>query len=134
MLTGRRRRMAESEAAFQRWVTDVATALGWTWWHCPTPMRPIGGNRFVPDPRGRGLCDLIMMHTDPPRMIFAEVKGEKGVLSDDQEEFLGLARAVAKKCYGLGTDAAGLPTGWAPFSVFVWRPANRDLIEATLRG
>jgi hypothetical protein len=118
--------MKENEREFQRWITDVAQTYGWKFWHLPTPMRPIGGNKFVPDPRGRGFPDLVLMHDDPPRLIFAEVKDEKGVLSDAQREFLQLARLVA--------DKIAVSSTYPAIGVYLWRPANRDLIEATLKG
>lgn len=128
------------EKDFQGWVLDVAARFGWYAWHVPTPMRPIGQNKFVPDSRGRGLPDLILLHDDPPRLIFAELKGDDGVLSEDQREFLRLARAVARSATalsvisppdpGLGLDLAR----HSPVGVFVWRPGNEELIEATLRG
>lgn len=122
------------EREFQGWIVDVAEAHGWHVWHAPTPMRPIGGNKFVPDPRGRGLPDLFLLHDDPPRLILAEVKNEDGVMGDAQIEFLKLARAVAvearRQCYDLPVTDRGEPT----VGVFVWRPAHRDLIEAILKG
>jgi hypothetical protein len=128
------------EREFQGWILDVAKRFGWRVWHVPTPMRPIGQNKFAPDPRGRGLPDLIMLHDDPPRLILAEVKLETGVLSEDQREFLKLARGVARSATaisvvdppdpGLGLDLAR----HSPVGVYVWRPGNEALIEATLKS
>lgn len=128
--------MKELEREFQKWILDVAARYGWRVWHMPTPMRPIGGNKFVPDPRGRGFPDLVMMHERDGRLIFAEVKDESGVLSEAQEEFLRIARGIAE-AIKRGIDfhnPYGPEDGPAPVGVYVWRPANRDLIEATLRG
>lgn len=124
------------EREFQSWVVDVAERNGWRWWHSPTPMRPIGNKKFVPDPKGRGLPDLFLLHDDPPRLILAELKNEDGVLADEQVEFLKLARDVADRIRMTWpdpdvTDLSGTRT---PVQVFVWRPANRDLIEAVLRA
>lgn len=118
--------MQESESDFQGWIVDTAKRFGWRVWHAPTPMRPVGGGKFVPDKRGAGLPDLFMLHDDPPRMILAEVKGPGGVLSDAQREFLSLARAVARVVREGQTGAV--------VGAYVWRPEHRELIEATLRS
>lgn len=122
------------EKDFQGWVVDVAQRFGWRVWHVPTPMRPIGQNKFVPDPRGRGLADLIMLHDDPPRLIFAELKGDGGVLSEEQREFLRLARQVATGTVTFDGYRDGIPDMQRPVGVYIWRPGNEELIEATLRG
>jgi hypothetical protein len=124
------------ESAFQGWVVDTAQRLGWKVWHVPTPMRPIGGNKFVPDQRGRGLPDLVMLHADPPRLILAELKNEEGVLSDEQREFLRLARGVADDARHhalIAGDVVG-KLGCAPVGVYTWRPGAEEIIEAILRG
>jgi hypothetical protein len=107
------------ESEFQKWIVDLAKTHGWRVWHVPTPMKPIGGNKFVPDSRGRGLADLLMFHESPPRLIFAEVKGHDGVLSVEQSEFLRLARLVAAISGGT-------------MRVYVWRPGVEPLIKAAL--
>lgn len=119
--------MKESE--FQAWVIDVATIHGWRHWHVPVPMRPIGDGKFVPDKRGKGLPDLILMRDDPPQIIFAEVKNETGTVSPEQQEFLTLARAVSLAHIEQVVAKQGQP---AVVQAFLWRPANRDLIEAVL--
>lgn len=115
------------EAAFQGWVVDVAKQLGWVVWHVPTPMRPIAGGKFVPDKRGRGLPDLIMLHEDPPRLIFAELKGHGGVLSVEQKEFLRLARAIASVACEAYSDELMM-------GAYSWHPGSEEMIQAILRG
>lgn len=117
------------ESKFQGWIIDVAQANGWRVFHCPTPMRPVGGGRFVPDHRGAGLPDLIMLHTDPPRLIFAEVKNEGGVLSDGQLEFLRLARGVVSELSSVLAGAEMIPLG-----VYTWRPGVEHMIETILKS
>lgn len=124
--------MKESE--FQGWVIDVARRCGWRVWHVPMPVRPTGGGKFVPDTRGAGLPDLILLHADPPRMILAELKSVDGKIKPEQAEFLRLARGVA----GLIRDTMdGELAGagkYTPVGVYSWRPGSEHLIEAILRG
>lgn len=158
------RGLEENEREFQGWIIETAQRFGWRVWHVPTPMRPVGGGKFVPDPRGAGLPDLILFHSDPPRLIFAEVKVNEP-LSDVQREFLRFARAVAAvtvegalravvETYAdaaswsgdeyqgpteVGSDPASLARralerARRTIGVYVWRPAVRELIEETLRG
>lgn len=121
------------ETEFQGWVIDCAKRFGWRCWHVPTPMRPIGGNKFVPESRAKGLPDLILLHDDPPRMILAELKNETGELSDEQREFLRLARDVAARSRDI-TTLPGRGRSDRVIGVYVWRPGVEDLIEAILRG
>jgi VRR-NUC domain-containing protein len=117
------------EREFQAWIIQVAELHGWRVWHVPTPMRPIGKNQFVPDPRGRGLPDLIMLREDPPQAIFAEVKNETGDIAPEQAEFLRLVREVGYQAHiGESERISEAPLVQA----FLWRPAHRDLIEAVL--
>lgn len=136
--------MKESESQFQSWVTGTAKAHGWVVWHVPTPMRPIAGGKFVPDARGRGLPDLIMLHDDPPRLIFAELKDADGRLSPEQQTFLALAReihvslgrhfaVVGDALAKVGIDASTLEFR-NPIAAYSWRPHHREIIEAVLRA
>lgn len=138
------------EREFLGWILDVAARTGWRAWHVPMPVQPVAGGRFVPSPRGKGLPDLILLHDDPPRLVFAEVKGDGGKLSEEQVEFLRLARGVADGQRALLTSAgellrtlgavelgANVPDSGldiAPVGVYSWRPGNEELIEAVLVG
>jgi hypothetical protein len=125
------------ESAFQGWVVDLFKQHGWDVKHAPTPMRPIAGGKFVPDPRGRGLLDLLMTHEDPPRIVFAECKGHGGELSDDQRDMLRRLRLVADEVKEIieERDPDLHPRiGAAPLGVFVFQPGNEELIEAIARG
>lgn len=128
------------------WCIQRATAHGWVVKHVPAPMRAIGGGRFVPESRARGLCDLVLLHPSPARMILAETKDEDGKLSDDQIEFLRLARAVAdafrlhlhavrEVLEGAGVNAPEVcDVATIPLGVYIWRPGMEALIEATLKS
>lgn len=117
-----------AEAKFQQWVVDVFTAHGWTVKHAPVPMRAIGGGRFKPDPRGRGLPDLLLLHDDPPRAYWAECKASDGEMSDEQTRVLKMLRAVADS---VREAVAPAPS---PLGAFVFAPGSEALIEALARG
>ncbi len=123
--------MAEKEIEFQGWVLDTAARFGWRAWHVPMPMRPVGGGKMVPEPRAAGLPDLILMHADPPRLIFAELKKEDGTVSEAQREFLTMAEGLRS---ALIDRLPGGGQGHVPVAAYVWRPSHRDLVTAILRG
>jgi hypothetical protein len=68
-----------------------------------------------------GFPDLCMVR--PPRLIFAELKAEKGKLSDDQEAWLADLRALSHP--GLAMGSSGEPLLNA-IQVFIWRPADLE--------
>lgn len=127
--------MKESE--FQGAVIAMAERFGWRVWHVAMPMRPVGGNRFVPEPRGAGLPDLIMIHPKPARLILAELKREDGELSDAQREFLHLAAGLAERLVACDSGSPSCSAGMRetrPVGVYSWWPKDMGEIEATLRS
>jgi len=118
------------EVDFQRWVTDVAKRFGWRVWHVPSPMRAADRDRgWVGAREAAGLPDLIMFHEDPPCLIFAELKGTGGKLTDAQQEFLRLARLVAEPVESDFGDFV-----YAPVGVYAWKPGDEDAVETILRS
>lgn len=120
------------------WVVACAERFGWKVYHVPAPMVANRKGGFVGSPRAAGLPDLFLLHEDPPRMIVAEVKGDKGKLSDKQREFLKMARDVADHSY-LWTDTAldtEIPRrdGQRMFGVYAWTPNDQPIIEQMLRS
>jgi hypothetical protein len=90
-----------SEKEFQDTVVELAERRGWRCWHDNDARR----NR-------PGLPDWLFLR--PPRLIFAELKTEKGRLSPQQRSWL---------------DALGLCPG---IETFVWRPGDWPEIEEVL--
>ena len=76
------------ERDLQAWVLDVARLHGWSVWHVPAPMRKVRSGEWVGAKEAAGLPDLVMIHDDPPRLMFAEVKGTGGKLTPEQQGFL----------------------------------------------
>lgn len=124
------------EADFLRYVLYVARRFGWRCWHVPTPMRASRSGGFVPAREAAGLCDLVLMHDDPPRLILAELKGDGGRLTVEQQEFLRLARGVAEDMLALMADDCYSVSGPTrpPLGVYVWAPGQEDEIETILRS
>jgi hypothetical protein len=91
-----------TEKDFQRQVLDLARILGWSSYH---PMLSKWSERGWPD--------LAMVR--PPRLVFAELKSERGRTSVHQERWLALLGA----CDGV--------------EVFLWRPSDLERIAEVLR-
>ena len=98
-------RIPESEDGFLGWVRDLArrrpVADRWRTYHT---LRSKGSEPGFPD--------LILVR--PPRLIFAELKSERGRLTKAQREW----RADLEAC---GVE------------VYTWRPSERSHVEAILR-
>lgn len=91
-----------TEAMFQRDVRREAHCRGWITWHLPrlsygTP----------------GLPDLILLNRD--RCIFAELKTDKGRVTNDQKHILEMLWSASQEAY-------------------VWRPRDWDTIIRVLSG
>lgn len=125
------------EADFQRWIVDVAFRFGWHVWHVPAPMRMGRGGKWVGAKEGAGLPDLILLHDDPPRLLFLEVKGPNGQLSDEQKDFLSRAKLVADVAID-GDIGVGAGDNYHPVVPVVgvhavW-PGQEPVIEQMLRS
>lgn len=109
------------------YVLDVAARGRWRAWHVPMPVQRVAGGGFVPDPRGAGIPDLILMHALPARLVFAELK-VGSALRPEQAEFLELAGKVslasAFACGGCRERTVG---------AYVWTwPESCDELERVL--
>ena len=114
------------ERDFQKRVTDMAVRFGWKFWHIPAPMRWSPTNKaWVPARSGAGVADLILTHDDPPRLVFLELKGDGGELSDRQRDFLQAVKTVAGYAAEGGTHA--------PIGVVAAWPKDEPAIEQMLR-
>jgi len=90
-----------TEAQFMRQVLDLARILGWLAYH---PALSKWSERGWPD---LALCR-------PPRFILAELKSDKGKVSEHQERWL----TMLGSCTGV--------------EVFTWRPADLEWIAKVL--
>lgn len=126
------------EGDFQAQVIAMAERFGWQVWHVPAPMVwRSKEKKWVPSPQGAGLPDLIMLHDDPPRLVFMELKAERGKLTDRQVEFLKAARDVAERSYRY-PDLEGEIGSFDPMErtigVFACWPEDMERIEQMLRS
>ena len=95
-----------SERDFQGQVLKAAEALGWLSFHAFDSRRS-----------SQGFPDLVLVR--PPRLLFVELKSEKGKLSPDQEVWM---------------DRLGrVETAGAGIECYVWRPADFDELARVLR-
>lgn len=106
-----------SEASFQRSVMELAQIGGWKLAHHHDSRRQIRPGVHVGDRSAAGFPDLVLCRG--VRVIFAELKAEKGRLSPAQKEWLAALRVVEG-------DAAGRVL------VRVWRPSDWLEIERLL--
>ncbi len=91
---------AYSERQFQAQVTELATLRNWVWYHTHDSRRSPAGFPDLVLVRGR-------------RLVFAELKRERGRLTKEQEQWLRTLQA---------TDA----------EVYVWRPSDWPQVQETL--
>jgi hypothetical protein len=121
-----RRERALSEADFQRQVTDLATALGWTWCHWRA-LRNGRGFWQVPveGPLGAGWPDLTLLRVRDRRLVFAELKRELGTVTADQAAVLAGLGELAWKLADPGPEFPSV-------EAHLWRPSDlREPIETS---
>jgi len=102
------------EASFQACVLEVARLAGWRALHLRPARRADGSWRTPVSGDGIGWPDLTLVR--PPRLIFAELKSERGKLSLQQADWIGALRLLPKA------------------EVYVWRPSDWDGLVETLTG
>ena len=104
---------AVTEAAFQRQVIDLAKLCGWRVAHFRPAMnrRGVWATQMQGDP---GFPDLVLAREG--RVIFAELKSERGKMTPDQQAWR----------WALGAGRVGC-------TAYVWRPADWPRIEEVLR-
>ncbi len=101
-----------SEAEFQTQVIQLARLLGWRVYHS-RPAQYRDGHWHTPLQGDAGLPDLILCK--PPRLIFAELKSERGRVRAEQQAWLDALR----QCAGV--------------EVYLWRPSDWASIVETLK-
>lgn len=100
-----------SEDQFKDWLIDLAKLFKWLVHH-DRPARTEKGWR-TPIQGDPGFPDLVLARRG--RIIFAELKSEKGTLDPDQKIWLEHLDPSDE------------------YEIYVWRPSDRREIEETLR-
>ena len=102
---------SKPEIAFQRELLDTAGYLGWMRFHDHDARRDNESAGV-----DRGFPDSVLVHPDQGRLLFAELKTERGRLSKDQERWLEALRRVRS------------------IEVYSWKPRDWDRVLRVLQG
>lgn len=92
---------AQTEKSFQADVLEAARLLGWRAYHTHDSRHSESG-----------FPDLVLVRR--PRVIFAELKSERGAVSDDQQAWIDDLKASRQE-------------------VYVWRPSDWDALVEVLK-
>lgn len=106
-------RLRETEAGFQKAVTDLALLCSWRFVH-HRPARTAKGWRTAGSGDIAGWVDLVLWHERARRVLYVEVKSERGRTTQAQRDVLTSLRLA-------GCEVA------------VWAPRDWAELEATLR-
>lgn len=97
-------RLEMTEKDWQTEVTRIAKQWGWLVYHT-----------FLSRWSAPGYPDLVMVNTARKQIIYAELKRERGKLSEKQQEWIEALRACGQQ-------------------VFVWRPSDIEEVMEILTG
>lgn len=106
----RARSMSERELQ-DRYVIPAARKLGWMVYHTWNSQNSEAG-----------FPDLVLVHQTSGRIIFAELKSEKGKLSMAQHAWIAALRGVEGRIKAI--------LGFSPVEVYRWRP--RDWVNGQI--
>lgn len=122
----------QTEAQFQSAVIDYARRTGWRVAHFHDSRREVAG-KLVGDVDAVGFPDLTLARDG--RIIFAELKAEKGRLRTEQRDWLAELNGIGELGLedGITTAFIRLQGRLPRVLVFLWRPSDWPEIEAVLR-
>ena len=142
--------MELKESDFASWFEDLLDTYGYRWMH-PRPGRVKRGDREIYETAysgHKGFLDYVICHEQKQRLLFVELKSEKGKVSPDQQLWIDTLKECVKMITldpvvlnrGSRGDKAhidGQTIRHSPpipsFEVYVWRPSDRDFMEACLK-
>lgn len=93
-----------SEAAFQAQVIQLATLCGWLAYHTRDSRGSAGG-----------FPDLVLVHPTRRRVVYAELKSERGKVKPDQIRWIEALQSAGQNAH-------------------IWRPRHWPIIERYLKG
>lgn len=109
-----------TEAEFSSFVEAALRQFGWRFCHYRTSIDPRRKGAWRTALTGdKGFPDYVAVRV--PRLLFVELKSDKGILSPDQCEWLKAFR----ECKEGG--------GMSRVEVHVWRPKDQEVVLAVLR-
>lgn len=124
--------LQQTEAQFQRAVLDLARRLGWRCAHFNDSRRQVRPGVFVGDKDAAGFPDLVLVRRG--RIVFAELKTEKGRVKPEQREWLDDLRGPRDLGLSEKTLLQASLRGKLPdVLVCLWRPSDWDEVQAVLR-
>jgi hypothetical protein len=98
------RKIIVTEVDLREWIRDLCKLFGWkmqfSWTSLHSP---------------RGFPDLVLANPEQRRVIFAELKSEKGILRPEQQAWLDILKACGQE-------------------VYLWRPHDIEEIARILRS
>lgn len=107
-----------TEKLFQRQVLELAKICGWRVYH-----------PFLSKWSEKGFPDLTMVRARDRRLLFAELKTDRGVVSPAQVEWLDLLGSVHRPVPASDPAYGHVPS----VEVHIWRPRDWDAIQEVLR-
>jgi hypothetical protein len=108
------RQFHADEASFMACVLEVARLAGWRSLHIRPARRADGSWRTPIGGDGKGWPDLTLVR--PPRLLFVELKSERGKLRAEQRDWLDTLRLLPQA------------------EVHVWTPAEWEELVRVLTG
>jgi len=106
-----------TENEFQQQVIDLCHLLGWRVAHFRgVRIQRKDGSVYYQTPvqaDGKGFVDLVLVNKEKKRVIFSELKTDKGRLSPEQKEWIEDLREAGQE-------------------VYIWRPKDWEEIMETL--
>jgi VRR-NUC domain len=102
------------EQSLQACVLEVARLAGWRTLHIRPARRADGSWRTPVAGDGKGWPDLTLVR--PPRLLFVELKSERGKLRPEQQDWLDVLRLLPQA------------------EVYLWTPADWNALVQVLTG
>ena len=121
----------QTERQLQRAVIEYGRLNGWLTAHFHDSRRQVRPGVFVGDRDAAGFPDLVMARGG--RLVVAELKGEKGRVSADQQMWLGALHGVERATVAHVAEFADRGLARPCVEVYVWRPSDWASIEGTLQ-
>lgn len=113
------------ESDFASWLEELLDLYGYYWVHFRPARVQRGGQEIYETPftGHKGFPDYVMVRNG--RLIFAEIKSEKGRVSPEQQEWIDVLNLLNRKRLRMNM--------MSPVEVYLWRPDDRDSIEEILK-